>query len=41
MKKIFVFLMMSVFALTMSAQKTNAKKAVVKEPDPNFYIFLQ
>ena len=40
MKKIFVFLMMSVFALTMSAQKTNAKKAVVKEPDPNFYIFL-
>ena len=40
MKKIFVFLLMSVFALTVSAQKGNAKKASVQEPDPNFYIFL-
>ena len=40
MKKIFVFLLMSVFALTASAQKGKAQKADVKEPDPNFYIFL-
>ena len=31
---------MCAIALTMSAQKTNAKKAAVQEPDPNFYIFL-
>ena len=40
MKKIFVFLLMSVFAISVSAQKGKAQKAVVKEPDPNFYIFL-
>ena len=31
---------MSVFAISVSAQKGKAQKAVVKEPDPNFYIFL-
>ena len=31
---------MCVFAMTVSAQKGKAQKAVVKEPDPNFYIFL-
>ena len=40
MKKLFSTILMCAIALTMSAQKTNAKKAVVKEPDPNFYIFL-
>ena len=40
MKKIFIFLLMSVFAISVSAQKGKAQKAIVKEPDPNFYIFL-
>ena len=40
MKKLFSTILMCAIALTMSAQKTNAKKAAVQEPDPNFYIFL-
>ena len=40
MKKVLSIILMSVFALSMSAQKGKAQKAVVKEPDPNFYIFL-
>ena len=40
MKKVLSTILLCVFALTVSAQKGKAQKAVVKEPDPNFYIFL-
>ena len=40
MKKVLSTILLCTIALTMSAQKAGAKKAVVKEPDPNFYIFL-
>ena len=40
MKKILSTILLCAIALTMSAQKAGAKKAAVKEPDPNFYIFL-
>ena len=40
MKKVLSTILLCVFALTVSAQKGKAPKAVVKEPDPNFYIFL-
>ena len=40
MKKVLSTILLCAIALTMSAQKAGTKKAVVKEPDPNFYIFL-
>ena len=40
MKKVLSTILLCTIALTMSAQKAGAKKAAVKEPDPNFYIFL-
>ena len=40
MKKVLSTILLCAIALTMSAQKAGAKKAAVKEPDPNFYIFL-
>ena len=40
MKKVLSIFLMCVFAMTVSAQKGKAQKADVKEPDPNFYIFL-
>ena len=40
MKKVLSTILLCVFALMVSAQKGKAQKAVVKEPDPNFYIFL-
>ena len=40
MKKVLSTILLCAIALTMSAQKAGGKKAVVKEPDPNFYIFL-
>ena len=40
MKKVLSTILLCVFALTVSAQKGKVQKAVVKEPDPNFYIFL-
>ena len=40
MKKVLSTILLCVLALTVSAQKGKAQKAVVKEPDPNFYIFL-
>ena len=39
-KKVLSTILLCTIALTMSAQKAGAKKAAVKEPDPNFYIFL-
>ena len=40
MRKLISTILMCMLAMTMSAQKTNAKTATVKQPDPNFYIFL-
>ena len=40
MKKVLSIILMCVCAMTVSAQKGKAQKADVKEPDPNFYIFL-
>ena len=40
MKKVLSTILLCAIALTVSAQKAGAKKAAVKEPDPNFYIFL-
>ena len=40
MKKVLSTILLCAIALTMSAQKAGGKKAAVKEPDPNFYIFL-
>ena len=40
MKKVLSIILLCMFAMTVSAQKGKAQKADVKEPDPNFYIFL-
>jgi enterochelin esterase-like enzyme/lysophospholipase L1-like esterase len=40
MKKLLSIILLLVCAMTVCAQKPKAQKAVVKEPDPNFYIFL-
>ena len=40
MKKVLSIILLCAIALTVSAQKAGVKKAAVKEPDPNFYIFL-
>ena len=40
MKKVLSIILLCAIALTVSAQKASGKKAAVKEPDPNFYIFL-
>ena len=40
MKKVLSTILLCAIALTVSAQKASGKKAAVKEPDPNFYIFL-
>ena len=40
MKKVLSIILLCAIAMTVSAQKASGKKAAVKEPDPNFYIFL-
>ena len=40
MKKLLSIILLLVCAMTVCAQKGKTQKAVVKEPDPNFYIFL-
>jgi enterochelin esterase-like enzyme/lysophospholipase L1-like esterase len=40
MKKVLSIILLCMCAMTVSAQKAGSKKAAVKEPDPNFYIFL-
>ena len=40
MKKVLSIILLCAIAMTVCAQKAGAKKAAVKEPDPNFYIFL-
>ena len=40
MKKVLSIILLCMCAMTVCAQKAGAKKAAVKEPDPNFYIFL-